>query len=149
LDSVFAQSYTHHQVIVINDGSPDALELELTLAPYLKPVIYITRDKHARMVFATQGCDTRQMSSWLFWNPDDIWLPNYLEEQVHFLREHPEYDLVYCNARFFGDSIYTGKEYMDVCPSNWRGDISCNHCAAMSCVCIGSGQEGSRALRRL
>jgi glycosyltransferase involved in cell wall biosynthesis len=119
LDSVFAQSYPHYQVIVINDGSPDTPELELTLAPYLKRVIYITHEtNHGPNGARNTGLRHAASEFVALLDSDDIWLPNYLAEQVHFLRERPEYDLVYCNARFFGDSIYTGKEYMDVCPSN-------------------------------
>jgi hypothetical protein len=44
-------------------------------------------------------------------------MPKYIETQTEFLRSHPEYDLVYCNAVFFGDSTYEGKQYMEICPS--------------------------------
>jgi hypothetical protein len=44
-------------------------------------------------------------------------MPQYIETQTEFLRRHPEYDLVYCNAVFFGDSIHEATQYMAVCPS--------------------------------
>lgn len=48
---------------------------------------------------------------------DDLWMPRYIETQTDFLRLHPEYDLVYCNAMFFGEPIYEGTQHMEVCPS--------------------------------
>lgn len=44
--------------------------------------------------------------------------------QTAFLQAHPEYDLVYCNARFFGASIYDGQDYMTVCPSAGEADAA-------------------------
>jgi hypothetical protein len=44
-------------------------------------------------------------------------MPQYIETQTEFLRRNPEYDLMYCNAVFFGDSIDEATEFMTVCPS--------------------------------
>src|SRR5215472_10259594 len=41
LDSVFAQSFTDHEVIVINDGSPDTVELESQIEKYQDAITYI------------------------------------------------------------------------------------------------------------
>jgi glycosyltransferase involved in cell wall biosynthesis len=117
LDSVFAQTYPHFQVIVVNDGSPDTPELEQVLAPYLSRVIYITQENRGLSGARNTGLRAATGNLVALLDADDIWLPNYLERQTCYLNEHPERDLVYCNARFFGDSVYNGKEFMDVCPS--------------------------------
>ena len=44
-------------------------------------------------------------------------MAEYIETQTDFLRRHPEYDLVYCDAELFGDSAHETKQYMAVCPS--------------------------------
>ncbi len=41
LDSVFAQTFTDYEVIVVNDGSPDTEEFEQALQPYLENVVYL------------------------------------------------------------------------------------------------------------
>jgi glycosyltransferase involved in cell wall biosynthesis len=117
LDSVFAQTYPHFQVIVVNDGSPDTSELEQVLLPYIHRVIYLKQENRGLAGARNTGLRATEGSLVALLDADDIWKPDYLEEQTRFLHEHPEYDLVYCNARFFGDSVYDGKEYMAVCPS--------------------------------
>ena len=118
LDSVFAQTYPPYQVIVVNDGSPDTPALEQVLLPYIHHVIYLKQENHGPSSARNTGLRAATGNLVACLDADDIWEPDYLEEQTRFLHEHPEYDLVYCNARFFGDSVYDGKEYMDVCPSN-------------------------------
>ena len=118
LDSVFAQTYPHYQVIVVNDGSPDTPALEQVLLPYMHRVTYIKQENRGLAGARNTGLRAATSRLVAFLDADDLWTPNYLEEQTRFLHEHPEYDLVYCNARFFGDSVYDGKEYMAVCPSD-------------------------------
>jgi len=43
LDSVFAQSMTDYEVIVVNDGSPDTPALEQALLPYRDRIRYIVQ----------------------------------------------------------------------------------------------------------
>ena len=100
LDSVFAQTYPHYQVIVVNDGSPDTPELEQVLAPYMHRVIYIKQENRGLAGARNTGLRAAIGSLTAFLDADDIWMQGYLEEQTRFIREHTEYDLVYCNARF-------------------------------------------------
>jgi glycosyltransferase involved in cell wall biosynthesis len=118
LDSVFAQTYRSMQVIVVNDGSPDTPALEEVLLPYRDRIVYIQQENRGLSGARNTGLRAAEGSMIALLDADDLWTPDYLEEQTRFLREHPECDLVYCNALFFGESIYDGKEYMDVCRSD-------------------------------
>ncbi|MDW5267494.1 MULTISPECIES: glycosyltransferase family A protein [Acidobacteriaceae] len=118
LESVFGQTYKSFQIVVVNDGSPDTPALEELLLPYRDRIIYIKQENRGLSGARNTGLRAATGSMVALLDADDIWTPDYLEEQTKYLREHPEYDLVYCNCRFFGQSIYDGKEYMDVCPSN-------------------------------
>lgn len=118
LDSVFAQTYPSFEIIVVNDGSPDTAALEELLLPYRDRIVYLKQENRGLSGARNTGLRAATGSMVALLDADDIWMPDYLEEQTTFLREHPEYDLVYCNARFFGESIYDGKEYMDVCRSD-------------------------------
>src|ERR1035437_5634749 len=44
LDSVFSQTFTDFEVIVINDGSPDTDKLEKVIEPYLERIIYLKQE---------------------------------------------------------------------------------------------------------
>lgn len=118
LDSVFAQTYQTFEVIVVNDGSPDTEALEKVLLPYRDHITYLTQENRGLSGARNTGLRAATGSMVALLDADDIWMPNYLEEQTRFLHDHPEYDLVYCNAVFFGESIYDGKKYMDVCLSD-------------------------------
>ena len=131
LESVFAQTYRFFEIIVVNDGSPDTDALEEVLRPYQKRIVYITQENRGLSGARNTGLRSATGSMVALLDADDIWLPNYLEEQARFLREHPEFDLVYCNAKFFGDSIYDGKDYMDVCPS--AGDATSSAIISRRC----------------
>jgi glycosyltransferase involved in cell wall biosynthesis len=117
LDSVFAQIYKNFEVIVVNDGSPDTALLEEILAPYRSRIIYLKQENRGLAGARNTGLRAATGDLIALLDADDIWLSDYLLEQVTFLQQHPEFDLVYCNCLFFGNSIYTGKTYMEVCPS--------------------------------
>jgi glycosyltransferase involved in cell wall biosynthesis len=122
LDSVFAQTYRHFEVIVINDGAPDTLALEEVLLPYRDRVVYLTQENRGLGGARNTGLRAATGDLVALLDADDIWMPDYLQEQTHFLREHPDIDLVYCNSMLFGDSIYDGKEFMAICPS--EGEVT-------------------------
>lgn len=146
LESVFGQTYQSFQVIVVNDGSPDTPALEELLQPYHERIIYLKQENRGLSGARNTGLRAATGSMVALLDADDIWLPNYLEEQTKYLREHPECDLVYCNARFFGQSIYDGKEYMDVCPSN--GEASSTAIISRRCHVFVSVTARTEVLKR-
>ncbi len=112
LDSVFAQTFTDYEVILVNDGSLDTEELELGLEPYAGRLRYFSQDNAGASAARNRGLRAAQGKFIAFLDGDDLWLPSYLEEQVRFLREH-DCDLVCADAMIFGDSPDAGKTYME------------------------------------
>ncbi|HEY0431138.1 MAG TPA: glycosyltransferase [Pyrinomonadaceae bacterium] len=112
LDSVFAQTFTDYEVILINDGSLDTQELELRLKPYAGRLRYLWQKNAGASVARNQGLRMANGELMAFLDADDLWLPNYLEEQLSFIREH-NYDLVCADASLLGDSSRAGKTYME------------------------------------
>ncbi len=117
LDSVFAQTVPAHQVIVVNDGSPDTAELERILLPYRDRITYLVQENRGLSGARNTGLRAATGDFIALLDGDDIWLPTYIEEQIGYLNQHPEQDLVYCDAIFFG-AFQEGIRYMDLCPSN-------------------------------
>ncbi|HEY3028430.1 MAG TPA: glycosyltransferase family A protein [Pyrinomonadaceae bacterium] len=112
LDSVFAQTFTDYEVILVNDGSSDTDELERALEPYAGRLRYLTQENAGASVARNQGLRAARGEFIAFLDADDLWRPNYLEEQLKFLREH-KCDLVCADAMIFGDSPDAGRTYME------------------------------------
>src|ERR1041385_3623857 len=111
LESVFAQTFTHYEVIVINDGSPDTIDFEDALQPYLDRIIYLKQENGGASVARNAGLKAARGEFVAFLDGDDLWLPNYLEDQMKFIRTRG-CDLACADATFFGDSVDKAPSYM-------------------------------------
>ena len=118
LGSVFAQSFTDFEVIVINDGSPDSDQMELALAPFLPRILYLKQPNRGPSAARNLGIQHARAEFLGFLDSDDSWLPEYLAEQVGFLRSDQELDMVYSDTLFLGNTASAGKTFMELCPSN-------------------------------
>ena len=112
LDSVFAQTFTNYEVIVINDGSPDTIEFEQALEKYRDKIVYLKQENKGVGPARNTGIKHSKADLLAFLDGDDIWLPNFLESQIKFLQTN-NYDLVYCDAYLFGDKYLGTKTYMN------------------------------------
>jgi glycosyltransferase involved in cell wall biosynthesis len=142
LDSVFAQTVTEFEVIIVNDGSPDTNELELALKPYLERVRYIRQENRGAGGARNRGVQEAHGEFVAFLDGDDLWLPNFLEKQLEFLRQGG-YDLVYADALLFGDSPVAGKTYMQTAPS--EGAVTFVSLVRNKCNVITSGVVARRS----
>jgi glycosyltransferase involved in cell wall biosynthesis len=117
LDSVFQQTFTEYEVIVVNDGSPDTEDLERTLDTYAPRIRYIKQKNLGAAAARNEGLRAAQGEFIAFLDADDLWMPKYLEEQLKFLRENA-LDLVCADAMHFGDTPLAGKTYMEAYMEN-------------------------------
>jgi glycosyltransferase involved in cell wall biosynthesis len=116
LDSVFGQTFQDFEAIVVNDGSPDTLELEKVLQPYLDRIVYI-KQVNKRAAGARNTAIAKARGEFLaFLDSDDTWLPNHLKSQVKQFDDDPALGLVYANALLVGDPTRP-IEFMEKCPS--------------------------------
>ena len=103
LDSVFSQTYSDFETLVINDGSPDTLELEQVLQPYMDRIIYL-KQENKRAAGARNTAIRNARGEFLaFLDSDDCWLPCHLAAQMNRLAEDTALDLVYANGMRIGD----------------------------------------------
>jgi glycosyltransferase involved in cell wall biosynthesis len=118
LRSVFAQTFTDYEVILINDGSSDSGLLERAIQPYFSRIIYLKQENRGPSAARNLGIREAH-GEWLaFLDSDDAWLPHYLAEQFRFLQCNPSLDMVYCDATLRGDTGAAGKTFMQLCQSS-------------------------------
>lgn len=123
LNSVFAQTYTDFEAIVVNDDSPDTPELEKALTPYMDRIVYI-RQQNKRAPGARNTAIHIAKGNFLaFLDSDDAWLPQHLVLQMRLFEQNPELDLVYADTLVDGDPKHRWR-FMERCPSHGRADFS-------------------------
>src|SRR5437870_2295504 len=112
LESAFAQTFIEYEVIVVNDGSPDTEAFERVLDPYGDRIRYLKQENRGASAARNTGLRAARGEFIAFLDADDLWLPNYLNEQMAFIREH-DVDLICADAIVFGDSSVDDKTYME------------------------------------
>jgi len=135
LDSALAQTFRDNEIIVINDGSPDSEKLEKAIEPYREKIVYLKQPNKGAAAARNAGIEAARGEILAFLDGDDIWLPDYLEKQISFLRATGG-DMVYCDAFLFGDEKKY-KTYMSRSPS--RGEVTPCSLLNGSCNVITSG----------
>ena len=90
IESVIAQTYTDWELIIVDDGSTDHTE-EL-VGSYTDPRIrYFKMEKNRFYCYAANfGLKECRGDYIAFQNSDDEWMPDKLEKQMEYLKNHPE-----------------------------------------------------------
>lgn len=137
LESVLAQTFNEYEVIVINDGSSDTEELEQVLEPYREHIVYLKQENRGAASARNTGLYVARGEFVAFLDADDSWHPDFLESQIKFIESHGNCDLVYSDARLFGESQLAGKTFMETSPS--RGAVTFESLITARCNVITSG----------
>lgn len=143
IDSVLAQTRPAHEIIVVNDGSPDAAELEQSLAPYGNRLVYITQQNAGAAAARNAGLRHATGTYAALLDADDIWAPEFVADQVAFL-ERTGFDMVYADAAIEGDPFAAGRTYMDLLPS--RGEVSVRSLLLRTCNVLTSTVVARRSV---
>jgi glycosyltransferase involved in cell wall biosynthesis len=98
LDSVFAQTFTNFEVIVINDGSPDTAELERVLQPYFPRIQYKKQPNQGPSAARNAGIIAARGKYIALLDADDYWFPDHLAKQVQLLQSDSSLSLVYSDC---------------------------------------------------
>ncbi len=131
LDSVIGQKYREHEIIVVNDGSPDTEKFERVISSRLDGIVYIRQKNTGAGVARNTGIEHARGEIIAFLDADDIWLPDFLASQLVFLERHG-YDMVYCDAHLFGMNSAYRRTFMQTAPSTGEAnfesilDLRCN-----------------------
>jgi GT2 family glycosyltransferase len=104
LQSVFAQTYSDFEVVVVNDGSPDTPALEAALKPFGDRIIYFKQENRGPSAARNLGIQRGRGEFVAFIDSDDIWLPEYLAEQMQLFAAQPALDVVGADMSTYGNA---------------------------------------------
>lgn len=131
LASVQAQTFKDYELVVVNDGSPDADELERQIEPYRDRILYIRQENRGPGAARNAGIRASRANLIAFLDSDDLWEPEYLEVQVRALESDPTIDVIYPNGVVIGDVPQAGRELMEFNPS--EGEVTFESLVACRC----------------
>jgi glycosyltransferase involved in cell wall biosynthesis len=112
LESVFAQTFTDFEIVIVNDGSSDTEMLEHLIAPYQDRIVYLKQTNRGPSAARNTGIRAAKGKYIAFLDSDDRWPPEYLAAQIKLFEETPSLDLVYTDAVHFGDTPLPRKTFM-------------------------------------
>ncbi len=118
LDSIFGQSYTDYEIIVVNDGCPDTVRLEAVLEPYQDRIVY-ARQANRGLAGARNTALRLAVGEFVaLLDSDDLWEPDYLATQIGMMDEDPGIDVLYPDATLFGNRQVADEWSMTRSPSH-------------------------------
>lgn len=100
IESVFAQTYEHWELLLVDDGSTDgsAAIAQYHARRHPAKVRYLEHEGHENRGMSASrnlGLTHARGRYVAFLDADDVWLPRKLEEQVALLEAHPQAAMVY------------------------------------------------------
>jgi glycosyltransferase involved in cell wall biosynthesis len=131
LDSVLAQTLVDWEIIVVNDGSPDSEEMEAALEPYRGRIVYLRQTNQGSSAARNAGIRVARGKYIAPLDADDIWAPEHLAAQLAVLEADPSIDMVYADARIFGDAPEAGRTVMELSPS--AGEVTFERLVKRQC----------------
>ncbi len=94
LDSVFAQTFTDYEVIVVNDGSPDDTAEVLRPLAEAGQIRYIAQENQGQGAARNRGLAEARGEFIALLDDDDLWPPDKLEWQVAALIQNADAGMV-------------------------------------------------------
>lgn len=138
MQSVFAQTFSDFEVVVVNDGSPDTEALESALQPWMSRIIYVKQPNRGPSAARNTGISVARGEFLAFLDSDDTWLPEYLAEQIACFENTPGLDVVCADTLFYGDSPLAGHTFLEKCQLkgavSFVGMLSTGNALTTSCV---------------
>lgn len=102
---VFAQTYTSYEVIVVDDGSTDAIAD--AVKPFAERIQLVRQENAGANPARNRGWKEAKGEFLLFCDADVVMRPDMLEKMVAALRAHPDAGYVYSAFRF-GWKLFPG-----------------------------------------
>ncbi len=98
VESVYAQTYKHFEIVVVDDGSTDGT-VELVKS---YPDIQLIEQEHKGVAAARNNGLSHARGEYIaFIDCDDIWNPDKIEKQINFFKKKPETGVIVCYEILF------------------------------------------------
>jgi len=154
IDSVTRQTYTHWELIIIDDGSTD--RTAVIVKDHLirdNRVKYFYQDNEGQGAARNNGLRNSQGKYIAFLDADDIWLPEKLRVQVEIMFAN-KVDLVFSDAYVFEDKP-VGEKTLDIPPGYYQGEeavrkfLFCNYIPILTVLAKRSALESVNGFSEL
>lgn len=97
LESVFAQNYPIHEIVVVDDGSTDTTR-DIVESYVHRGVRFIQQERQGPSAARNRGLTETKGDIIAFLDADDAWLPQKLSKQIALLTSVPSLGLVTCDT---------------------------------------------------
>lgn len=98
LDCIQRQTYHNYEVIVVDDGSGE--DIAGMLKAY--PDVIFSRQEHRGVAAArNRALELSSGDIIAFLDADDLWAEEKLQKQIHYLKEHPECEIIFSGTENF------------------------------------------------
>jgi glycosyltransferase involved in cell wall biosynthesis len=123
LQSVFNQSFTNYEVIVINDGSTDKSEQKVNTFSDERLRLFSTENKGVSQA-RNLGISQSKGKLIAFLDADDYWFPTHLESLYQLSKNFPEAGLLATNYQFyFSDKKIMQPTFDGIPAEKWSGIV--------------------------
>ena len=111
IESVFRQTYSNYELIVVDDGSKD--DTAAKVLRYGNKLVYIHQKNGGVSKARNTGIQNSKGEYIAFLDADDVWKENKLEIQEFFLRKHSNVDFIFSSFQQTKKNILLGNMYED------------------------------------
>jgi glycosyltransferase involved in cell wall biosynthesis len=123
LRSVFAQTYPHFEVIVVDDGSTD--DTSTKLQAFNDRIFYVHQENQGVAASRNTGVQKARGEFIALLDGDDLWEPGKLAIQIESLKRSPRAGFAAVNGQEFDQHGVTGRQLVDRELLEWLASSTC------------------------